>query len=593
MKRKKSSDYFKSTNSNYQNIFSISTKDLTSKKEMKRESSNWFKNNNIKINSYEDKSKNFPALFTSSSFYNNVDLYLNKKNYIFKNRRKKQNKYFEKELLFDRVIKLQKDLNSLSQKYIKQKIENTKQSKEIKKQNKILNMININNFIEKRNNSKSNSNIYHINIDSNSNRYDFKEIESKEKMDIPENISIEKLKEKYKKLSYDYEQVLNNMTHLEEENEMLKGNNEKIKIANETLISNLKMQCKNLEKENEIKSNELNEIKKTMKYSTFNELIKEKEIYEKEMKKMKIKMGVFLKKINNFKIMEEKINLLNDKKKKKDFKIKMLEMELKTLSNDLEKTVKNFKDKIISKDKIIKKQEREIKFKKRDDNNNTYDSYVENKNKKKELKIKILPKNKTREEIIEKNPEYFRLYIEMKQKGINSEKILINNVLKNLEEMGTLSDNKIIFIESLINLFNIEEIDDKSFIMDIADKEFVNNKSLIDIKNNIISIFETLFNKNNKVLKNHNEIKKILTSNEDIINKMKNLFEKYDKNKRGFITFNEMLEIVKETKLENIKEELLLISKSEIFNRMNYYKLILLIQGCDEPINNEENKNNI
>ena len=181
----------------------------------------------------------------------------------------------------------------------------------------------------------------------------------------------------------------------------------------------------------------------------------------------------------------------------------------------------------------------------------------------------------------------------MKQKGINSEKILINNVLKNLEEMGTLSDNKIIFIESLINLFNIEEIDDKSFIMDIADKEFVNNKSLIDIKNNFISIFEILFNRNNKVLKNHNEIKKILTSNEDIINKMKNLFEKYDKNKRGFITFNEMLEIVKETKLENIKEELLLISKSEIFNRMNYYKLILLIQGYNEPINNEENKNNI
>ena len=89
-----------------------------------------------------------------------------------------------------------------------------------------------------------------------------KRLKVKKKWIYHENISIEKLKEKYKKLSYDYEQVLNNMTHLEEENEMLKGNNEKIKIANETLISNLKMQCKNLEKENEIKSNELNEIKK-------------------------------------------------------------------------------------------------------------------------------------------------------------------------------------------------------------------------------------------------------------------------------------------------------------------------------------------
>ena len=89
-----------------------------------------------------------------------------------------------------------------------------------------------------------------------------KRLKVKKKWIYHENISIEKLKEKYKKLSYDYEQVLNNMTHLEEENEMLKGNNEKIKIANETLISNLKMQCKNLEKENEKKSNELNEIKK-------------------------------------------------------------------------------------------------------------------------------------------------------------------------------------------------------------------------------------------------------------------------------------------------------------------------------------------
>ena len=178
---------------------------------------------------------------------------------------------------------------------------------------------------------------------------------------------------------------------------------------------------------------------------------------------------------------------------------------MKTLSNNLDNTVQKFKGQIIIKDKIIKKKEREIKLKKEDDNNNINNkTNIENKTKKPDyLKIKIIQKNKTREEVIEANPEFYRLYIEMKQKGINSEKIFINNVLKNLEEMGSLPDNKIIFIESIINLFNIEDKDDKGLIMDIADKEFVDGKRLLDIKNNEISIFDTLFNKNNKNLKNN------------------------------------------------------------------------------------------
>jgi Ca2+-binding EF-hand superfamily protein len=180
----------------------------------------------------------------------------------------------------------------------------------------------------------------------------------------------------------------------------------------------------------------------------------------------------------------------------------------------------------------------------------------------------------------------------MKQKGINSEKIFINNVLKNLEEMGSLPDNKIIFIESIINLFNIEDKDDKGLIMDFADKEFVDGKRLLDIKNNEISIFDTLFNKNDKILKNSKELKEIIASNKELINKMKNLFEKYDKNKNGFITFNEMIEVIKEMKLENIKEELLLISKSEIFNRMDYYNIILLAKDYNNSVNNANNEDN-
>ena len=599
MKRKKSSECYKSSNKRYHSFYSNSTKDLTSWKAIKRPSSQWFKNNNLDVNSYEYKSNNFPGLFTSNSFYNKANLYLNKNNYIIKPKNKKLNKYFEKEQLFDRVLRLQKDLNSLNQKYTIQKIENTKQSKEIIKQNKFLNMININNLMEKSNSKQNiktynNYHVYHINKNTNIDSFDLKEIEIKDKFSVPENISIEKLKAKYTKLAYEYEQVANNMKHLIEENEILRGNYDKIKIANETLISNLKMQCKNLEKENESKNNELIELKKTMKFSTFNELTKEKEVYEKEMIKMKKKLSGLLKKAKYYKSLEEKINQLNETIKKKDFKIKLLEVELKTLSNNLDKTVQKFEGKIIIKDKIIKKKEREIKLKKNDDNNNINNkTNIEKKNKKPDyLKIKIIQKNKTREEVMEANPEFYRLYIEMKQKGINSEKIFINNVLKNLEEMGSLPDNKIIFIESIINLFNIEDKDDKGLIMDFADKEFVDGKRLLDIKNNEISIFDTLFNKNDKILKNSKELKEIIASNKELINKMKNLFEKYDKNKNGFISFNEMIEVIKEMKLENIKEELLLISKSEIFNRMDYYNIIVLAKDYNNSVNNANNEDN-
>ena len=63
---------------------------------------------------------------------------------------------------------------------------------------------------------------------------------------------------------------------------------------------------------------------------------------------------------------------------------------------------------------------------------------------------------------------------------------------------------------------------------------------------------------------------------------MKNLFEKYDPYKRGFITFYEMIEIIKELKLDNIKEEILLYTKSEIFDKMNYSKLLLLTNSSSE-----------
>ena len=469
-------------------------------------------------------------------------------------------------------MKLQSALNILNKKYTKQKIENYKQSKEIKIKNRFLNTININNFKNRKSYSKQS-----INNTLESNQINSVE----EKFKIPENISEKKLKNVCTNLLSELKQNLNHINSKEEENIKLKKECENIKIANLALISNLKDKCKNLEEENFKKDSQILELKKTMKCSKYNEIIKENEVYEKEMKKMKNKLKDSLRQLNYYKAQEEEIKNLYETIKKKDSKIKSLENELKALSNNLDEIVQKYGEEIISKDKIIKKQEREIKFK---INLNNNIKTVQKDKKNLSLKLLMNQNNKDIKEIYEKNPELYQIYIEMRKKGINSFKTYNDNVLKKLKEVESLPDNKIIYIESLINLLNIEDKESKNIIIDFANKEFVYNKNLFEIKSSQASIFKNLFNKN-KELKNEYEIKQILLSDENLKNKIKNLFEEYDIKKQGFITFNEMKEVIKEMKLFNIKEEILLYTKSEIFNKIDYNKLILLINSSYDDEN--------
>ena len=100
------------------------------------------------------KELGFPRVYTSGCLHNTANLYLNKKNFSFKkNTPLNNNNYFDKEQLFQNMMKLQTSLNVLNQKYHKQKIENDKQAKEIERQNKFLNSMNEINFkkLEKRN----------------------------------------------------------------------------------------------------------------------------------------------------------------------------------------------------------------------------------------------------------------------------------------------------------------------------------------------------------------------------------------------------------------------------------------------------------
>ena len=69
---------------------------------------------------------------------------------------------------------------------------------------------------------------------------------------------------------------------LEKDKEKYVRENGILKVANETLISNLKLHMKKLEQENEQKDAKILELKKNLKCSRYTELLKENEILNKE-----------------------------------------------------------------------------------------------------------------------------------------------------------------------------------------------------------------------------------------------------------------------------------------------------------------------
>ena len=52
-----------------------------------------------------------------------------------------------------------------------------------------------------------------------------------------------------------------------------------------------------------------------------------------------------------------------------------------------------------------------------------------------------------------------------------------------------------------------------------------------------------------------------------------------DKNKLGYVTFEETKKVLNETGLNDFNEKLLLLTKSEIFNRIDYYNLLILFNS--------------
>ena len=574
----------------------------------------------------------FPQVYTSGCPHNTANLYLNKKNFSFKKKdATKKNNYYDKEKLYQNMMKLQTSLNILNQKYQKQKMENDKQAKEIERQNKFLNYMNEKNLKTKNMDIYTKSNFYDKDLYNSDNIYNNTNYNEYGGLKPEDNIIYKKDKERdnliknlTRKNDLEYESrkfikldeqkfnlnsLSNNNKKLtdslynelyneckERDKLLIKSEKEKqkyieendiLKVANETLISNLKRQMKRLEADNEKKDLEIKELKKNIKCSRYTELLKENEVLNFEMDKLKNKLNDALKLINDYKKQEEEIKKLYEVIKKKDFKIKALELELITLSNNSDETTKKLQDEIIVKDKLLKKQERDMK-------KSAFEKYALmqgqnldginknsniNSNNINEKKVSVTSSSEINpNDIMNKFPLLYQLYIEMKHKEIKSSKNFNNEVLKKISDVININDAKIIYCDLLLNYFNINNSDDKAkeVIMNLADKEFVSNKNIFEIKNKQIKILNLLFKNNQQ--KSLELLKAYIDENnlEEIINR--SLLE-LDKDKLGYITFEEMKNVIADVGLNDFQEEILLLTKSEIFNRIDYYNLLIIFNS--------------
>ena len=687
-----------------------------------------------KLSSFDKTTYDIPYFgynFNTSKYFPNK-IYLNQNNFIWgKHKLKRPNKYYEKEELFDRVIKLQSTVNNLNNKNNKQKIEINKQKEELKKQNKILNEVNTKFFFDKilKNENKENKENYLSdtpdNLNDNNNNlkrsYSTAELNGKNVNNISnkllDNMNTNNLKDLYKK-------ALKQNEIKEQEILRLKEKIDSIKFSNETMLSNMKLQYKQLQNENNKKIQEFSELKKSSKCTKYNEIMKEKEIYEKEMINIKNKFYNALRQLEKYKHCYEENKILIEEINKKNAKINKLENEIILFSKNSENLIEKMKKEINKKNKKIQKLENDMKkyiclynsIQKDDDKkinifnkgyrfifqnknnielydinknnnnkeisndnndiNNNENNYINNNNKENELvnqnenkdnnndnidnndnndnennnrniyvnhclnfsnknnnnnKISQSPqslssnssranlfsaswkninmrkekinsmennnvlKNSRIIEIINSYPELFQLYIEMKKRNINDSKTYINEILLKLKEDNSNIDNKNIYCNSIIKLFNIEDENSKKIITDLSNKEFDEKKNLQEIKINHIKLFNELFNQKRENKNNdNNDIinKKLKEINNDELN---NIINKYDNCESGYVFFNQMISIIKELKLEEYIEDILLLTKeADIFDLMDYNKIINIINKKEtnkkELIENEENK---
>ncbi len=543
-------------------------------------------------------SKNFfPNVYNKKQkfqFSNTLNQKFNQNNFFSNN-----DYFWDKEKLFDKCMKLQNELNNLNQQYKYQKVENIIQTKFIKNQNNLLNKFKIPmnfKFLENQNKDLTNDILENNNNENNeNNKFNFfGDLKIKKRSSSINNSSEEKENSNRKILKKSQSEFYN------PKNKNKFNQNNQINFLGETLISNLKIRCKELSKENKEKDDLIKDMKKNMKLSILNELMKENSIYEKQMNKMKNKLFEAYDKLSFYEKRENQMKLLFDQLKKKDKKIHILEQEnFKKINeyqnqiNELQKENEIKNRKIINQENIIKKlnmsnvnSNSKREFSEKDEkeiiNNNKINQEKNNNEILLNQELKELKENKNNDiNLKEKYKELYHLYIEMKKKGINSPENFFSYSLNTLSDNYSNDENIIIYTDGLIKLLNIKTKEERLIILNYANEFFKNLKNINLLKEKQTYIMNEIF-KEEKQLKGENEIDIILSKLDQ--DKVKDIFDKYDLKRNGIVSFENMRNAINELNLNEIEEEILLLTKDNyIFNCMKYFEIL-------HRINNDNSK---
>ena len=301
---------------------------------------------------------------------------------------------------------------------------------------------------------------------------------------------------------------------------------------------------------------------------------------------------------------------MNEKCKLKDKRIVFLIKENERIINTSDAKIEEQHKEIEKKNNKIARLERELrKLKEMQEEDNEMKNEEQTKeapNKDKEEKKKetidkkestvkkeddILSKNK---KLDETNKELYHLFIEFKKKGFVSAQDYSNNILKELDDMTVYDSIKIEFSHKICDALSITEEKDKEVILAYVNKFFADVPILNELKQKQIDYFTNVFGR--KLIDNEQLKEKISSIGEE---KLKEIFEKYDKDKKGMLTFEVMKQVIAELNLGEVEIETLLLAKEENkFNQMNYGKLIELIKEkkeenkAIEEVNDEKKEQN-
>ena len=563
----------------------------------------------FKKSSYKNSNSKDKLPYINPNFNPLLNSYKNSKKF------KVQRPFWEKEKLNDRCLKLEDDIKRLNEKYKIVEKENKKQKKEILEQNKELNKYKNNNFNNENEEEEKNNFNYYINDNNNNEIKKTLLIFNKEEEEDENNSLKNKTnKNKYKKeesISYTFTKTEENED--EEDQYLTKSEihekkkikfEKKMKLIGETTISNLRLLSRELNNENSIKKNEINNLNKNSKIAKINDILREKDMLENEIKNLKNKLQFASDKITFYENMEKNYEDLKNQVKSKDNQIKILIVKNEQTVDDNEKEIIEMENVIANKDKEIAELEKKIlknKLKKQKDHflkkhlkkpktkktekkeniennneNNNNENNKENENLEEEIDLKL------------KYPELYQIYIEMKKKGLNSSNAFVYGVLAPLNDITPLPKNKIIYSGGISQLLQIDKKDDKIFCINLANKLLIPNKKLNEMKNEQSQIMNYFFNKKNYYLDINEFEDRIYKINKDFMQKV---FEKYDKNYDNFISFDNMLKAIKELDLNDIEEDVLLFCKDiKVFNKMNYWDLVNLIDEEKQKKMEEEKK---